>query len=274
MTLRLLGGIALGIAAACMASCSKAPDAPPQTPSSLRVFAASSLLGVMREMEAAYESQHPGINLEFSFAGSNQLRTQLEQGARADVYLSADRRNMDAAAASKVVSLSTIATIAFNRLAVIVPRENRQKLSSLADIARPGLKILVADKAVPAGSYALKMLEQARAAADLGETFVKGVEANIVSREENVAGVVAKVALGEADAGFAYASDAAGPNKEKLTVLTIPDALSPRAEYVGAVVATSTQVEEARGFLMFVVSERGGEILVKGGFESPRAEQR
>lgn len=267
-----MGSLALGIAAACMASCSKAPDA--LTPQSLRIFAASSLSGVMREMEAVYEAQHPGITLEFSFAGSNQLRTQLEQGARADVYLSADRRNMDAAATSKVVAPDTIAAIAHNRLALIIPRANRAKLTSLADIARPGLKIVVADKAVPAGSYALKMLDQARAAADLGEPFVKGVEANIVSHEENVAAVVTKVALGEADAGFAYASDAAGPNKEKLTVLTIPDALSPRTECVGAVVATSTQMEAARGFLMFVVSERGGQILVNSGFESPRAEAR
>ena len=272
MKLRRMGSLGLGIAAACMVSCTKAPDAP--APKSLRIFAASSLSGVMREMEAAYESQHPGINLEFSFAGSNQLRTQLEQGARADVYLSADRRNMDAAASSKVVTPDTIETIAYNRLAVILPRENRQKLSGLADLARPGLKIVMADKAVPAGSYALKMLEQARTATDLGEIFVKGVEANIVSHEENVAGVVTKVALGEADAGFAYASDAAGPNKEKLTVLAIPDALSPRAEYVGAVVATSTQMEEARGFLMFVVSERGGEIVVNSGFGSPRVESR
>jgi molybdate transport system substrate-binding protein len=228
----------------------------------------------MRAMEAAYEAQHPGITLEFSFAGSNQLRTQLEQGARADVYLSADRKNIDAAAASKVIAPDTIATFAYNRLAVIVPRENRQKLAALADLARPGLKIVMADKAVPAGSYAIKMLEQSRAAADLGEIFVKALEANIVSHEENVAAVVAKVALGEADAGFAYATDASGSNKEKLTMLAIPEALSPRAEYAGAVVATSTQVEEARGFLMFVVSERGEEILTKSGFERPRVEQR
>ena len=115
---------------------------------------------------------------------------------------------MDAAASSKVIDASTRRTVAFNTLALITPRVNPAKITGLADLARPGLKLIVADKAVPAGAYTRRLLETARLT--MGDSTMAAIEANIVSFEENAAGVVAKVALNEADAGFAYATDAAG----------------------------------------------------------------
>jgi molybdate transport system substrate-binding protein len=233
----------------------------------IQVLAAASLADAFREAGPLFEAAHPGVKVEFSFAGSNQLRTQLENGGPGDVFVSADRKQMDAASASKVVDPGTVRVIAHNRLALIVPRENRAGVKSLADLARPGLKIVVADQAVPAGNYTRIMLEKAGRL--LGPGVVKGIEANIVSREENVAAVVAKVALDEADAGVAYASDAAGGNGPKLTVMALPPELEERADYVAAVTSRAGSAKAAAGFVEFLLSKQAQDVLQRRGFTEP-----
>jgi len=238
----------------------------------VRVLAAASLAGAFREVGAAFEAAHPDVRVEFSFAGSNQLRTQLEQGGPGDVLATADRKQMDAALASKVVAGTTITVFAHNSLSLIVPAANRAGIGSLADIARPGLKVVVADTAVPAGNYTGRLLEKAAGEASLGPSFVAAVERNIVSREENVSAVVAKVALGEADAGFAYASDAVGGGgRGKVTPVALPPGLAPRAEYVAAVIARTSNASLAGAFVSFVASKQGGAILSAHGFDAPVA---
>jgi molybdate transport system substrate-binding protein len=177
---------------------------------------------------------------------------------------------MDAAVASKVVDAASLRVFAHNQLALIVPKENRAGVKELGDLSRPGLKVVVADKAVPAGNYTRLMVEKA-GAGPLGAAFVSGFEANIVSREENVAAVVAKVALNEADAGIAYASDAAGGQGGKLTVLSLPAGLEQRADYVCAVTARARDAELAGEFVEFLRSRGAREILVKRGFIEPDA---
>lgn len=240
----------------------------------LTVLAAASLADAFREAGAAFEAANPGVKVEFNFAGSNQLRTQLENGGPGDVFASADRKQMDAAAASRVVDAATTLVFAYNRLALIVPKANRAGIKELADLARPGLKIVVADKAVPVGNYTRLMLEIADkdGAAGLGPAFVKGFEANVVSREENVAAVVAKVALDEADAGIAYATDAAGGNGPRLTVIPLPPALEQRVEYVAGVTVRATDPKLAARFVEFLVSPEATAILIKRGFTAPAAE--
>lgn len=245
---------------------SPAPFAP------LRVLAAASLADAFREAGAAFEAAHPATKVEFSFAGSNQLRTQLENGGPGDVFASADRKQMDAAVASKVVDPATIRVFAINRLALIVPSENRAGITSLADLARPGLKIVVADKSVPAGNYTLHMLEAAGQDPRLGLSFVNGFNANIVSREQNVAAVAAKVALNEADAGIAYASDASGSNSAKLHVFPLPDAVAQNAEYIVATTVRAGDAALASRFIEYLQSPDAVAIIVRRGFLAPRPE--
>jgi molybdate transport system substrate-binding protein len=264
---RTLAACLLASAAALTSGCgSKATPAPSAR---LQVQAAASLADAFREIGAAFETANPGTKVEFSFAGSNQLRTQLENGGPGDVFASADRKQMDSAAASKVIDASTVRIFASNRLALIVPKESRAGLRQFADLARPGLKIVVADKAVPAGNYTRQMLDKAGADPALGPAFVKAFDANTVSREENVAAVVAKVALNEADAGIAYACEAAGSQQSKLVLLALPSALEQQADYPAAVTSRATDPKLAARFLDFLKSAEATAILVKRGFSTP-----
>jgi len=239
-----------------------APTPAPAT--TLRVLAASSLTDACTEIAAAFEAANPGTTITLSFGGSNQLRTQLDNGSPGDVFISADTAQMDAAATSKVIDASTRRTVAFNTLALITPRANPAKITAMADLARPGLKLIVADKAVPAGAYTRRLLESARST--MGDATIAAIEANIVSFEENAAGVVAKVALNEADAGFAYASDAAGGNGTKLLVIPLPVDLQQRAEYSAAVTTRTAAAPQAARFIAFLTSPDAATLLAKRGF--------
>lgn len=273
----LRSGIAarvFGLALLCIAACGRTPKTTLPTVASnqtLRVLAAASLADAFREVGAAFEAANPGAKVEFSFGGSNQLRTQLEHGAPGDVFASADRKQMEAATTSKAVDSVTVRVFAHNRLAIVVPKENRAGVKGLADLTRSGLKIVVADKTVPVGNYTRQMLDKAGQAATFGPNFVKGFDANTVSREENVAAVVAKVALNEADAGIAYASDAAGGNAEKITVIPLPSELEQKADYVVAVTTRATDSKLAANFIEFLRSSGTTSILTKRGFTMPDA---
>lgn len=245
-------------------------DAAPVT-TQVRVLAAASLANAFREAGGVFEAANRGVTLEFNFGGSNQIRTQLENGMPGDVFASADRKQMDAARASGVVDGATVRVLAMNRLTVIVPRANPAGIRGVSDLARPGVRIVVADPAVPAGSYTRQMLEKARGAAGLGPAFVDRFESNIRSREENVEAVVAKVALGEADAGIAYASDAAGGNGPRLQVVPLPPGLEVRADYLVAVAVRAGNRKLAERFVEFLGSGEAKRILETRGFTTPSA---
>jgi molybdate transport system substrate-binding protein len=156
-----------------------------------------------------------------------------------------------------------------NRLALIIPKENRAGIKDLADLAKPNLKIIVADKAVPVGNYTRLMLDKAATTDGLGPDFVKAFDTNTVSKEENVAAVVTKLALNEADAGIAYASDASGGNGPKLLVIALPPALEQRAEYPIAVTTRAADAKLAARFIDYVLSSDGVAKLVNRGFTAP-----
>jgi len=244
------------------------PPAPKRT---LKVLAAVSLADALREVGTAFETANPGVRVEFIFAGSNQLRTQLENAGPGDVFASADRRQMDAAITSRSVDPATIRAFAQSRLALIVPANNSAAIHSLSDLARPNLKIVVADSAVPAGNYTRLMLEKARTLTDLGPRFVAAFDANTVSREENVAAVVTKISLNEADAGIAYATDALGANAAKLTVIALPPELEQRIEYVAAVTARPRDRALAANFVEFLSSPQASGVFTRRGFIAPGA---
>lgn len=233
----------------------------------LVVFAASSLTEAFEEIGAAYEKERAGVEVAFSFAGSQQLRVQLEQGMRADVFASADVRQMELArAAGAVVPESRI--FARNRLVAIVPSRNEAGVKDFADLARPGVGLVLATPDVPVGAYARRAFELASAdsGAGLGADFAARALANVVSEEGNVRQIVARIQLDEADAGIVYATDVTEEVAKTVAVVAIPDAFNVTAEYPVAVAAEASRPEEARRFVEFVLGARGQAILAERGF--------
>jgi molybdate transport system substrate-binding protein len=227
----------------------------------LHVFAAASLSEAFREIGAAFERAHPGDTVELNFAGSQVLRMQIEQGAGADVFASADLVHANLLRTNRLLSEPRVFTR--NRLVVIVPVEGK-RVKALSDIAKPGVKLVVAGDTVPAGRYAKQVVAQLGASGLYGADFVAGFEANVVSQETNVRAVQAKVALGEADAGIVYVTDAAGD--DRVRTIAIPERYNVVAEYAIGVVVNSPAESAAESFVAFVLGAKGQAVLVKHGF--------
>jgi len=226
----------------------------------VRVFAAASLTEPFREMAALHERHRAGDTVELSFAGSQVLRAQIEQGAPADVFASADTRHMDALARATRVSAPHV--FARNEPVLVVSRESEGSIRSLADLARAD-RIVVGAPEVPIGRYTLQILD--RAEATLGADFRARVEAHVVSRELDVRHVLAKVSLGEAQAGIVYRSDAVAA-RDHVHVVPIPPALSVVAEYPVAVVRGGAHPSLARAWIALLLSPEGQRVLRQAGF--------
>lgn len=258
----------LPVAILLLAACAPAAPANNDAPRELTVFAAASLTDAFQELASEFESRHPGAHVVFNFAGSQQLAQQLGQGAPADVFASANSRQMQAAIdAGRVVS-GTEEVFVTNQLVVITPAGESSRLESLADLAEPGVKLVLAAKEVPVGGYSLEFLEKASSAPDFTAAYSPTVLSNVVSYEENVRAVLSKVALGEADAGIVYSSDAP-PSASEVQRIAIPDPLNVIASYPIAAVSDAVQPELARQFVEFVLSPDGQAILAEFGFGQP-----
>ncbi len=232
----------------------------------LNVFAAASLAEPFTELGKQYEAAHPGVSVAFNFAGSNVLRLQIEQHAPADIFASANQREMKTLSDEGLINADSVHVFAGNRLTIIIPSSNPGKLVTFADLARPGLKLVAADKAVPAGAYFEKVLQRAADRAEYGKDFSAAVLANVRSREENVEAVVTKVRLGVADAGIAYQSDLHGSAAALLRGIDIPADINPAAEYPIATTAHGAAASLARDFELFVLSPQGQSILTAHDF--------
>jgi molybdate transport system substrate-binding protein len=244
-----------------------APEAAPTVQSAgITVMAAASLTAAFQEIGMEFETQHPGANVNFNFAGSQQLSQQIAQGAPADVFASANQAQMDAVIETGAVGQGAAQIFARNRLVVVLPKDNPGKINRLQDLAKPGLKIDLAAKEVPVGQYTLEFLDKAGQDLAFGADFREKVVKNVVSYENNVKAVLTKVALGEADAGIVYATDAASAEPGSISQLEIPDALNVIAGYPIAVLKTSQNPELARAFIDMAGSPAGQEILAKYGF--------
>jgi molybdate transport system substrate-binding protein len=234
----------------------------------LTVFAASSLTESFNEMATAFQAQHPDANVVFNFAGSQTLRTQLENGAQADIFASADQPNMDGIVAAGL-NLGTPVLFATNLLTIITPTEGpgSDRVQTLAHLGEPGVKVVLAAPNVPVGRYARESLEKMNSDPDLGSDFSDRVLANVVSEEENVRLVAQKVVLGEADAGIVYQTDAAAPGiAPKVRQIPIPDQYNVVATYPIVTLKTTRQQELAEAFVQFTLSQEGQAILAKYGF--------
>lgn len=233
---------------------------------SLTVFAAASLTEAFTELGTHFEAAHPGMTVTFNFAGSQQLAQQLGQGAPGDVFASANAQQMALVVENGRIAPDAPVTFARNRLVVIFPTDNPADLQALPDLAWPGVRLVLAEAAVPVGRYTLDFLDKAAADATLGPAFHDGVLANVVSYEQNVRTVFTKVALGEADAGIVYSSDVVGTGSEAVAQIAIPDELNVSATYPIAPLADAQRPFLAQQFIDFVLSDEGQAILASYGF--------
>jgi molybdate transport system substrate-binding protein len=222
------------------------------SPSELKVFAAASLTAAFTELGEQYAAANGGDKVTFNFAGSQALATQIQQGAPADVFASADLASMD-----KVKDLvATPQNFAGNLLAIVVEKGNPKGVRALADLASPDLKVVLAAEEVPAGRYAKQVLDQA------------GVGVTPVSQEDNVKAVVTKVSLGEADAGIAYVTDVSAGG-DKVEGVDIPETRNLTATYPIATVKAGRDQEGASAFMDLVLSAEGQRVLKQHGFLPP-----
>lgn len=246
-----------------VAGCAPA-SAPPSASKArtLNVFAAASLTDAFTEIGKNFETANPGVTVTFNFAGSQTLRTQIEEGAPADVFASASGREMDALVTSTHIAEGTSQILLNNKLVIILPADNPAALEKLEDLANLDIKIVLAAEEVPVGNYARQSLDLMNGS--FGTDFKDRVLANVVSNEDNVKQVVTKVLLGEADAGIVYTSDAVAV--PELRTIDIPTELNVIAEYPIAALNRSAKADLAELFIAYVLSSHGQSVLQKWGF--------
>jgi molybdate transport system substrate-binding protein len=237
----------------------------PRIQGQLTIFTAASLTDAFKEMGANIEQANPGTKVTFNFAGSPTLRTQLAQGARADVFASADEPNMQGAQKEGTIA-SEPRLFVRNQLVAIVPAANPAQVMRLQDLAKPGVKLVLTNKEVPVGNYSRQALTKMSQEASFGSEFATRVLANLVSEETNVKQVVAKVQLGEAHAGMVYSSDVTPAVRGAVQVLAIPEPFNVIAQYPIAVVRDAPNAAGGRAFIDYVLSPAGQAILTKHGF--------
>ena len=227
------------------------------------VLAASSLTDAFGELATMFEERNPGAKVNTSFGGSSELLTQIEQGAPADVLASADEAKMDTAVQNDLVNTPQV--FARNRPVLLVPKDNPASIRELQDLAKPRLRIVLAQDGVPIAEYAKNIL--ANAQSSYGGDFEQQVLNNIVSREANVRASANRVALGEADATFVYVTDVTPNIANKVEVIEIPEELNVIATYPIATLKQARNAELAQKWVDLVLSNEGQSILQKYGFE-------
>jgi molybdate transport system substrate-binding protein len=212
----------------------------------INVYAAASLTDVFPKIDSAQRYQ---------FGGSNTLAAQITQGAPADVFASANMTLPNQLYARSLCSKPVVFTR--NRLVVVVPKANPSNIRSIYGLTRPGVKLVVAGAGVPVGSYTLQILKNMNLSASVSK--------NVVSQETDVREVLAKVALGEADAGFVYSTDAKTV-ADKVNVVKVPAWAQPKVQYGICVVSKSGNKTDAQAFINKVVGKAGQAQLIRYGF--------
>lgn len=241
-----------------------------ETGGNLTVLAAASLQEAFEAIGADFKAAHPGSDVAFSFAGSQVLAQQIDAGAPADVFASADTKQMDAAVTSGRIDADAPQIFARNRLVIVVPAANPAGVETLADLANPGVKVVLADETVPVGRYSRQFLAKASETPELTETYSPTVISNVVSFDDNVRSVLNRVALGEADAGIVYQTDVKAAGEGSVTTIEIPDELNVIATYPIAALNDSKLGDLSRAFVDYVLSEAGQETLGSFGFQAPK----
>jgi molybdate transport system substrate-binding protein len=253
--MRLKGTVGLAFAAllsvALVSGCGSSTE--PST--KLVVFAAASLKQSFTQLGEQFKTDNPGSSVEFSFAGSSDLVTQLTQGAPADVFASADTKNMDKAKDAELLAGDPV-NFATNTLTIAVAPGNPKGIKSFQELTKDGLNVVVCAPQVPCGS-ATEQVEKAT-----------GVELKPVSEESSVTDVLNKVTTGEADAGVVYVTDVAGAG-DKVTGVDFPESKDAVNTYPIAVLKASAHQELAKKFVEYLTGEAGQKVLDQAGFGKP-----
>jgi molybdate transport system substrate-binding protein len=241
-----------------VAACGSSPSgsaASSATPMSgaISVFAAASLTDSFKALGTSFQQAHSGVTVQFNFAGTPTLLTQIEQGAQADVFASADTTNMDKLTADGFAAGSS-QTFAHNQLEIVVAPGNPKGITGLTDLARAGVIYITEAATVPAGKYALQALAKA------------GVKVTPKSLETDVKSVVSKIELGEADAGIVYTTDVTAAGS-KAQGVPIPDSYNVIATYPIVAVKGTKNPDVASAFVAYVVSATGQSTLASFGFQ-------
>jgi len=233
---------------------------------SLTVLAAASLEKPLTEIETAFEKSHPEVAVEISYAGSQQLASQLSLGAPGDLFLSADRAQMDVVIKAKRTGGRDVKAFAGNSLCLLVANSAKNRIKVLADLTQPGVRLCLAGERVPVGAYTVEMLK--KAGKKYGPTWADQVRQRVVSFESNVTAVATRVDLGEVDAGIVYETDAR--QVRSAVGYVIPKEFNVKALYYLAPIKDSPNRELANRFASLVMSKDGQAVLAKYGFSSPK----
>jgi molybdate transport system substrate-binding protein len=266
LTRRLTLALFAVVIAGCASSSRTTSASPAPAAVELTIFGAASLRGVLNVAKTAYEAAVRRTTLTISTDSSAALETQIEQGAPADVFLAADTANP-----MKLVdggfAAGDAVVFAGNELTVIVPEGNPGAIRSPADLARDGTKIIAAGDDVPITKYAMQLLRNLAQQPGYPPDLEVAYAANVVSKEDNVKAVVAKIGLGEGDAGIVYVTDAKA--SRDVETVDVPDAANVRASYAGVVIRASPSPDAAAAFLAWVAGAGGQAILGQAGFLPP-----
>ena len=230
----------------------------------LTIFAASSLIDAFGELGKTFEKQNEGVVVKQSFESSSTLLTQIQQGAPADVFASAAQEEMDTAVKDGLVAGKPEVFVK-NREIIMVPNDNPAGIEEFRGVADPGVKLVLAQKDVPAADYAIEILGKANA--QYGSDFKKDVLSNVVSREADVRASVNRVVVGDADATFGYKSDYTIDISDKVKVIPIPPDLNIIATYPIAVLEDAKDPGLAKKWVELVTSKEGQRVLKKWNFE-------
>jgi molybdate transport system substrate-binding protein len=258
----LVAGLAIAITA-CSSPASLAPASAGAAGGELQIYAAASLKTVLAKVKTAYEAANPGTTITVSTDSSTALETKIEQGAPADVFLSADMKNPQTLV-DKGLAAGGVVKFAGNLLTVIVPTANPAAIKTPADLANAGIKVIACAAGVPIQKYTAALLDNLVKKAGYPADFAAKYAANVVSNEDNVGAIVVKVGLGEGDAGIVYVTDA--KTSDKVTSIGIPNGANVPATYGGVVVKRPSSQTAATAFLTWLAGPDGQAILATFGF--------
>lgn len=235
------------------------------TKSEINISAATSLVPYLKEVKREYENEHPTIKLIINSAGSQILKTQIEQGSKADLFISARKKDVDSLVAKRFAK--SVDHLASNELVIVVNKEGANKVHAPVDIARRGVRLVMGEENSPIGDYSRKMLKKMDQSGNFGEDFINKALANLVSNESGEQNIVTKVLLGEAEAGIVYRSSASlneGNKVDGLIWIPIDSQYNVRTD--SYLVQLNGASKHATEYAKWLLSNRGKKFLQKHGY--------
>ena len=263
---RIASAVAAASVALALQACSASSATTPPPSVKLTVLAAASLATVFPQVGNAFHATRPDVTFAFSFAGTDQLAAQIQQGAPADVFAGASLKYGDELLAARLIE--PYRRFCTNRLVLIVPASNPAGIASLAELRSKSYKLVIGSDTVPVGSYTRTVLGNLDAV--YGAGYSAAVLGKVVSNEDSVTSIVAKVESGEADAGFVYVTDALAAGA-KVQTLDLPTAAEAVATYPAAAVGASPHLADAQMFVDFLLKAAAQRLLRGAGFGPPPA---